>query len=554
MSNKSAKKVKKQELSSASEITLHIEKVVVSGYALLLFVMMPLFYNDNYYDIGTFKYQMFMKITLAFLGFSILMLLITLILAITEKVLTKEGIINYIKSFSVVDWFVFAFFIASILSYLFSEFKGEGFTFLNDNMDNPPWEGFAGWNMGLRSQIMFVLIYFFVTKLFLKNWKKAFINTTLVVSAIVFLLGVLHRFQVDPLDLYQDLEMQYKIKFISTLGQTSWYSSFMVLIIPIGLALFIYSEEKKSRIIYGMFVALSAATFVTQNSDSAYFAFLATATIFFALSFTDNKRFLNFMQAMIIIVAVMKLIGILQKAFPDRVVELDSLSIFMSQSVFTWFLLLAVVLIYILIYYLDRNSRFDITRLKWLRNIIVFLVCLVPFAWAALIYLNTNNMLPEAFAPYHDNEYLLFNVGWGNARGVTWINSVTLIKEFPPLQLIFGVGPDCYQQWTYAYNADFVTSVFGENILTNSHNEWMNMLFTQGILGLVSYLGIFVSCVVVFIKERKNWIMGAGIAIIFSYFSHNFFCYQQILCTPMVFTLIALCEAARREIVNKGNN
>ena len=229
-------------------------------------------------------------------------------------------------SLSVTDWFVIAFAIVSILSFLLSPNRTSEYPvfFLlkggeDTNVVNLPWEGYAGWNMGLRSQLMFVCLYFFISRLFMKSWKKDFLFLMLTSAFIVFLLGVLHRFQIDPLNLYENLDDYYRLTFLSTLGQSSWYSSFMSVLLPLGLAFYVFSEEKGIlRILLSCYVAVGGATFVTQNSDSAYLAFTFAVLTLFAVSFNSNERFMRFLEMCILMLGAMKIIGLFQILFPGE--------------------------------------------------------------------------------------------------------------------------------------------------------------------------------------------------------------------------------------------
>ena len=71
----SKKKTKSQPMS-ASDVTLYIFRIIVSFYCCIFFIAMPLFYHNKYYDIGDFKYKMFMYITVIFLTISAIMLVI----------------------------------------------------------------------------------------------------------------------------------------------------------------------------------------------------------------------------------------------------------------------------------------------------------------------------------------------------------------------------------------------------------------------------------------------------------------------------------------------
>ena len=85
-------------------------------------------------------------------------------------------------------------------------------------------------------------------------------------------------------------------------------------------------------------------------------------------------------------------------------------------------------------------------------------------------------------------------------------------------------------------------------IVVCCHNEWLNMLVTEGILGLAAYVAVFVTALIGASKravEDKRYV--PYMCAILAYMGHNLFCYQQCICTPVVFIAIAMIELSRDE-------
>jgi O-antigen ligase len=119
-----------------------------------------------------------------------------------------------------------------------------------------------------------------------------------------------------------------------------------------------------------------------------------------------------------------------------------------------------------------------------------------------------------------------------------------MFRKLPLTNKLFGVGPDCYTNYAYEFNSAEMRARWGEKVLANAHNEWLNTMFTLGIIGLASYAGFFAVSFISFISRKRAYAMSiAAAAVIAAYTSHNFFCYQQVLCTPYVFAIIGLCTA-----------
>lgn len=134
--------------------------------------------------------------------------------------------------------------------------------------------------MGLRTQLLMGASYFLISRFFpWKNGKekrgtglggKLILYGFFSGSGITFILGILNRFGVDPLGMYKGIRSSYQILFLSTIGQATWYSSYVCTVFAIGLCIFFTAENNKIRIASGLYCVLGFMTLVTQNSDSAF--------------------------------------------------------------------------------------------------------------------------------------------------------------------------------------------------------------------------------------------------------------------------------------------
>ena len=98
------------------------------------------------------------------------------------------------------------------------------------------------------------------------------------------------------------------------------------------------------------------------------------------------------------------------------------------------------------------------------------------------------------------------------------------------------------------YYGEEAELLWGTKQLTNAHNEWMTMLINGGIFGAAAYLGVFMTSVGRLVRACRRDVLTAGIAAaVVSYMCYNFFCYQQVLCTPFVFICMGIGEYMLRE-------
>lgn len=584
------KQKEKKRVAGSFAVTYCLE-LLTTIYMLLMLVIYPLAYHDRYFDIGDFKYQFFKIVSTIFLlmlilgyiikinmrkiemipgyltciflayptyslglsrkydetGASMYMqlsgaLLFALVaIALIYIVVKRKEQLPELRKNSLLDAFVALYGCLAVFSYCFSSFKEIGY-----------W-GYPGWYMGIFSQTIFVLIYYFISR----YWRIAdnFLVPAAGAAALIYLMGILQRFSIDPLGMYEGLSAEYIEKFIATIGQTSWYSSYAVLILPVGFWYFWRSDALRTRILAGVFSVLGFGMICTTNSDSAYIAVLLILFIFFWYSLEDGKSFARFWQLTLVGLGTFVGIGLLQLAFPEQmithVLESEALSFFITQSTFVRVCCILNVLLCLGLQFVPKKKWLSAKQLRILRGSILGILGLAVVTCLVCIILVTNGRVsPEN--PINQVAYFHFNVAWGNHRGFNWRMAMQAITHASPKDMLIGVGPDCFAEAMNRYCREQVFSYWNGIQLACAHNEFLNLLVTQGILGLAAYLGIFVYSLVRFgrgVKQEPRIII--YMASIVAYLGHNFFCYQQCVATPIIFILIGMGERYIR--ANKEN-
>ena len=216
-------KVKKNRIEKLSSAISYC----MALFLVALFVIYPLYFKNKYYNMGDAKY-FFVK-NVGMIVFSVVGLLTVIWFFSTMK----EDLGKYskeLKRISITDCFVMGYFLVVTISMIATDYKTVAV-----------W-GYDGWFMGYVAQVFFCLIYFYLsrsgicffdTKKTIFRFFKIILGLSLVVAAIVYILAILHRFQIDPLGFYEGLSERNKIEFLSTIGQATWYSSYVVILLPI---------------------------------------------------------------------------------------------------------------------------------------------------------------------------------------------------------------------------------------------------------------------------------------------------------------------------------
>ena len=508
-------------------------------YLFLLFVIYPLYYERGFSNIGDSKWHIFRIITYyaanslfkipTFALFALIGLIWHLVVLIREKKLKAF----YVEKACAADVFGLLFGIFTVISCIITPYRK--YMIL----------GFPTWYMGLLSQLAFVMIYFFVS--YYWRWNKNSFILYLLAAGFIFATGYLNRFSIDILSIYTGVESEAK-DFVSTIGQRTMYSGYVLTIFPLGAYIYWQTENIKTKIAALVFMVIGFGTIITMDADSAFLGLIGMYLVLFWFSFDSNKHMRNFLEIVLVMLLTWRITGFLQIAFPEKARAVGSIPKFCSQNKLMWFLIAFVAVFYVLVLVATKKEwKRDVSAFKIIRVLVLVLFFAGVGAGVTYIYLNTKGLLPESLSYGKDavaqENYLIFNNYWGNFRGIDWILTFktffTVLKDDFP-RFLFGAGPDEFYEMVYHYFGDELKAFYGDKILICSHNEWLNQFINGGLLGGIAYLGIFIAA---FVRCARNSLkhpeMVAVLMCTASYFMHNIFCYQRITCTPFIFAIMA---------------
>lgn len=556
----SSKKKNQPEESVSQQIINYGMSMLMLIYVFTMLVFYPLYYQDKYRNMGEAKYMFFRNASVTFLLFFMIFLAAWIFIY-----RDKFNFSSIIKRLSVTDWFVAAFLILSYLSYFFSDYRKPSMP----GASSTALVGYNGWYMGLLSQVMFVLIYYAVSRFW--AWSEFTLFAAVVTSGVTYQLAILQRFSIDPLGMYEGLGPENIEKFLSTLGQTTWFSSYAVLVFPLAVYYYWHDDRKWVRILAGFVTALGFGSLCTAHSDSGYVAYVLILMVFFWFSLESNQKFARFLEILLIGLGSFRIIGIMQICFPEKLIELiaedQKISFFITQSNLMLIALVVVAVLYGIYYKFcspswkevkktgvekkgQKNDKtdfkkpgFEISRFLWLRKLMIAGAVAVLVGVFLIIVFTTKKVLPDALSGFYNVGFFNFNDDWGNCRGFNWRVSLKAFYSASFKDMMIGVGPDCFAMSMDKYCAQEVLDFWEGMKLACAHNEFLNMLVTQGVLGAAAYIGIFISFIVRCTKNGKE--IGAVVpfsAAALAYMGHNFFCYQQCICTPTVFLLMGVGE------------
>lgn len=516
----------------------YILGIVSVIYAALLFVIFPLYYEDMYYNMGDAKWHFFKTITFGLsneydelvVPFTPILVFVFIILfyVVGKGDALKETLTRWKQALPV--WICLAVYITvAFISTIATPYG-----------DDILW-GRNGWYMGILAQTAFV-VFFFVYAFFGKH-NKYIVWGALISLALVSLIGIGQRFNIDPLHFYDDLTDYNKKTFISTLGQTSWFSSSIILIIPVACGIFVLAKDKKIQWLTGILVFIEGMTLVVDDSDAGLLAFFGFISLLFIFSFKSDLSLSRFFALLSVFEASFIFVGLLQKVVPDAFIAEGSYVKFLTNSVFIYIALIIDIVLAVVFKKFEKEKKGIAPKIKVVGVIYAIMLGLGAVLLVVYVILNTKGMAGSLSS---SNSYLYFDEYWGNNRGLTWISAVNAMKQAAsadPVRLLIGAGPDQFNAFVYEYcGAEMEARWSAEGVVFgNAHNEWLSELITLGFIGGIAYIGVFISSLVLFLKksEKTPELLIPAMCIV-AYMMHNFFCYQQILCTPAIFIIMGL--------------
>lgn len=531
---------KSTPLEHICEIIWDLLDIVVSLYMVALMVVLPLYSTETgYRSIGTDKCMLFRSVSLLACKVILPLTALYLLSLALRRLRLGSHDKKRMTSVSVTDLFALVYLAAVVGSYLHSSFRektewGDAFY------------GVSGWYLGLLTQMLFLGIYFAVSRLWQrKDWL---IGLWIPTIAVVTLLGYLNRFGIYPLEMKASGP-----QYISTIGNINWYCGYIVTILS-GLTYYLWQRKGRTKkkwmnLAAVLFLGVGLASLVTQGSSSGIVTLLLLLGVFYLLSMRDEEKLQRFFGGCILLSGVCIFTWLIRRIWPQAINYIESTTDMLTMSPLPFFMLGVSLLCWFLV----RRSR----RAGYFRAggwTLLGLSAWIGAGVAVVVYailLAVNTRYPGSIGSLSKLETFTFGASWGSNRGITWTAGLTCFLDQDLAGKLLGVGPDTMALYIRS-GADpelkqMVEDYFGRLMLTNAHNEWLTVLVNEGLLGAVGYIGLMVSAICRYLRAgRKDALAGAMGMGILAYTLNNIFSFQQVMGTSAVFLLLGIGEACLR--------
>lgn len=478
--------------------------------------------RDGYHKLGEAKGVAYLWIAGSFLVINIAAILFLSVARKLKKAdagSTISGNRSEIFSFLKTESFLMAFILTSLISLIFSMDKKTAFF------------GLDGWRTGFMTWGFAAIIALFISK-YMNFPRKAIYALSalcLLVPFLMFLLGIINRFGIYPLD-----TAGRNNSFLATLGNINWYTGYLSIFVPIGAGL-CFREKRFSKGFYlsGIYEIAGFAALFLQGSESALLIVAAVVMLLAFHGFRDRESCKKFLLQLIILGISMETAGLAYLAFADSYTYDAGLLITVCAKHAGLILAAATVCLY------RVSCLFAEIRVGFYGKVYRRILCGIAVAAgaAALFYLAVN--LSDDF---------------GNGRGIIWRISALAFSRESFFQKLVGVGQDCYYAFIRSDPelSSVVSEAFGNSRLTNAHCELLTVLIQTGLLGAAAYLGLIISSVIGLMQAAQRPDR-SDMAIVFALpiaacFFNSLVSFSQTTSTPYLF----ICIGIGLMIIKKG--
>lgn len=496
---------------------------------LMMMSSLFLFYFQNYfYNITDAKYRFFFYVSgVCIIGY----LLITIWGWFCDDRKStdtwKDRLQAFLKQFSISDYIALAMLCSYTITTLLSSNPSDSFT------------GLQGRHLGLLFSYMVISLYFMISRSY--ELQQSVILTLLGSISLVFLLGLLNFFYIDPFGFYEYLSDYQGNLFLSTMGNIDFYGILVCFSLPLSLILYCYSEQSLSKGIYLFTLLCSGIGLVTCNSDSAYMATIILLMLSSLYLSKEYKTWLRFLQGCLVLFGSARILYYVILFTGEACRDIHTLSLQFSGGMINWLILGFCIVSYVYCFrekeYLQRY--WNVKRIRaWLGTIFGISVTALIILVIYVSFIHTDLPLGTL------ENYLRFSPDWGTGRGETWMVLLNQFKGFNLIELLFGYGLDMTSS---------LTSVMDSAMnYDNAHNEYLQYLVTSGILGLLLYMAFCGSVLVRLYHSSKDEPFGIALCcIIVIYMAQAFFNLNQPMTTPLFFIILGMAEAFQRHVANK---
>ena len=483
-------------------------------YLCVMFLLHPLVFSNYYFNITETKLVFFLVAS----GLYLLALLFARIALPPDYGVARKRVGVHPAAIAMLLLFA-----VSLVGGLISRYRGEVFFGENNRYQ------------GLLTLFCYAGLIFALSRreINLKWPERAFLAGACIVS----LFGVLHHFGLDPVGFKENLNAGDRGRFLSTIGNADFYGAYMVLAFSVTLGYFLRADRRHARVFAALALAVVSFGTLVAGSDSAALGLIAAAALVPLLLFSDAAALRRLPLAWAVFFLCAFVFG-LMSALPSET-YLSSFFAAVCRPLLALPLLVASLALWLM---LRRVAAERLSRAR--RPYVATLAIALLLGIIALVLLNT--LLKQV--PLGGLErYLRFSESWGTDRGRIWTFVIGVYDKLPIAQKLFGASSGAL------FHADAVSPIFSDAGLDTAHNEYLQYLITNGLLGLVCYLAVLFFAFREGFRRSKSEPFYRGLTLaVAAYAVQATVNIAQPMTTPLLIVLIGILISRKAQQTSAG--
>lgn len=494
---------------------IRVMDVAMYVFALLVFGVYPLIYDDHYFNITITKYHFFLYAAGIYLALALISYIVEASLKNYYKYDSLLVVDTGKRRFLRPEFYAIVFLMANFFAWICADNKKDAFY------------GLQGRRMGLGMYLVLMIVFVVVAQR-VRPHMIMFVFFA-AANAFAYAVAIGQYMEHDFLNLRFNIAEKQYTKFISTFGNINMYASYLSISIPVLLAVFTFCRNWFCRILSGILLIAAGCNILIANSDSVFLGIFAGTVVLVILAFMQGRLRQCTFGVFLLFVGNLVLGFINKYAHTRYDKKRGGLAIALNRLDIA-FALWGVALLIFVIVCMCRwrlGNRIE----TWNKGKIVLIVCGACVALGVIGMIALKAMDPSLFT---------FNDKWGSYRGYIWRKIVEVYGDAPFVNKLFGYGNESVRLTLKAACYNEMVQVTGK-VYDNAHNELLQYLFTTGIVGLLSYLALVGSCIVYMFKHAKEhaWIC-VCLAATVGYFAQSILNLNQPITTPLFFVFMAM--------------
>lgn len=356
--------------------------------------------------------------------------------------------------------------------------------------------GSRGWKVGSIMIVVLILTTIIVSGNL--QFHSYMLLPIMAVNIFINALAVIQSAGINVFGLQNGLIKEQYYVYMTTIGNSNSYSGYLCLLLPLFWGAFLSCKERATELLYGLFAAVGFMGLIMAESDSSY-AGIGICLLFMLLfvfgSDDHAEQYLKRSSVLLVLYGGCLLFVRYFPMFEAKRAEFAGLSWKMLCSPVPEILISCGILLYLLAGRLIQSKK-ERYLLIALEALIIVTIC----GFAVSLVMN-------------------FNDGWGNGRGEIWRISWEYFCKLPLRYKITGIGPEMVFQAFIAHLAET-----GSNVVT-AHSDIMQVLLTQGIVGLALYFAFWGYLTALFFR-KKLWKSTSAVFFfpLAAYWGQSLFC------------------------------